>query len=144
MRFTYVPTIRALLAVNRGEPAPALELLQRAVPDDQGAPPCSALPGFFGMLYPVYVRGQAYLAAGQGAEAAAEFQEVLVHRGLVVSDPIGALAHAQLGRAFALSGDKTGAKAAYRQFLTLWKDADADLPILSQARAEDARLQQGE
>ena len=96
--------------------------------------------GFFGALYPIYVRGEAYLAAHQGAEAAAEFQKILDHRGIVVSDPIGALARLQLGRAFALSGDKTKAKTAYQDFLTLWKDADPDIPILKQAKAEYARL----
>ena len=112
-----------------------------AVPYDLGTPLCSAPPGFFGMLYPVYMRGQAYLAAHKGVEAAAEFQKILDHRGIVVSDPIGALAHVQLGRAFALSGDTTRAKAAYQDFLTLWKDADPDIPILKQAQAEYAKLQ---
>jgi hypothetical protein len=93
------------------------------------------------MLYPIYVRGDAYLAAHRGAEAATEFQKILNHRGIVVSDPIGALAHLQLGRAFALSGDKTKAKAAYHDFLTLWKDADPDIPILEQAEAEYMKLQ---
>jgi eukaryotic-like serine/threonine-protein kinase len=86
------------------------------------------------------VRGEAYLAAHQGAEAAAEFQKILDHRGIVVSDPIGALAHLQLGRAYALSGETTKAKAAYRDFLTLWKDADPDIPILKQAKVEYAKL----
>jgi len=89
----------------------------------------------------VYVRGLAYLAARRGAEAAAEFQKILDHRGIVASDPIGALAHLQLGRALALSGDKARAKAAYQDFLTLWKDADPDIPILKQAKAEYASLQ---
>ena len=79
-------------------------------------PPSAVIPGIFGALYPVYVRGQAYLAAHQGAEAAAEFQKILDHRGIVVSDPIGALAHLQLGRAFALSGDKTKAKSCLPGF----------------------------
>jgi Tfp pilus assembly protein PilF len=96
---------------------------------------------FPGDLYPVCVRGLAYLAAHQGAEAAVEFQKILNHRGIVVSDPIGALAHLQLGRALALSGDKTKARAAYQDFLTLWKDADPDIPILKQAKAEYAKLQ---
>ena len=74
------------------------------------------------------------------AEAAAEFQKILDHRGIVGADPIGALAHLQLGRVFALSGDKTKAKAAYEAFLALWKDADADIPILKSAKAEYARL----
>ena len=82
----------------------------------------------------------AYLAAHQGAEALTEFQKILDHRGIVIGDPIGALAHLQLGRAFVLSGDKIKAKAAYQDFLTLWKDADPDIPILRQAKAEYAKL----
>ena len=140
VKFIYLPVIRALLALDRGEPAQAIEILRAAAPYDLGTPLCSA-PAFFGILYPVYVRGTAYLAAHQGAEAAAEFQKILDHRTLVVSDPIGALARLQLGRAFALSGDNIKARIAYQDFLTLWKDADADIPILQQARAEYARLQ---
>ena len=109
-------------------------------PNDLGAPH-SSFDGFFGTLYPVYVRGEAYLAAHQAAQAAAKFQKILDHRGIVVSDPVGALAHLQLGRAFALSGDKTKAKTAYQDFLALWKDADPDIPILKQAKAEYAKLQ---
>ena len=139
VRYTYLPAIRALLALNQGEPSKAIELLPVSVSSDLGAPPCT-FPGFFGMLYPVYVRGQAYLAARQGAEAATEFQKILDHRGIVVSDPIGALAHLQLGRAFALSGDQAKAKTAYQDFLTLWKEADQDIPILKQAKAEYAKL----
>jgi tetratricopeptide (TPR) repeat protein/predicted Ser/Thr protein kinase len=140
VRFSYVPALRALLALNHREPSKAIELLQIAIPYDLGAPRCS-FHGFFGTLYPVYVRGLAYLAAHQGAAAAAEFRKILGHRGIVVSDPIGALAHLQLGRALALSGDKIKAKAAYQDFLTLWKDADPDIPILKQAKAEYAKLQ---
>ena len=80
------------------------------------------------------------MAARRYAEATAEFQKILDHRGIVGTDPIGVLAHLQLGRVFALSGDKTRAKAAYEAFLALWKDADADIPILKQAKAEYARL----
>jgi Tfp pilus assembly protein PilF len=140
VRFSYLPALRALLALNRGESAKAIEVLQIAVPYELGAPPSSFF-GNFGALYPVYVRGEAYLAAHQGAEAAAEFQKILDHRGIVVTDPIGALAHLQLARAFALSGDKTKAKIAYQDFLTLWKDADPDIAILKQAKAEYAKLQ---
>jgi tetratricopeptide (TPR) repeat protein/predicted Ser/Thr protein kinase len=139
VRFSYLPALRALLALNHSEPSKAIELLQIAVPYGLGAPR-SSFHGFFGTLYPVYVRGEAYLAAHQGAEAATEFQKILNHRGIVVSDPIGALAHLQLGRAFALSGDKTKARTAYQDFLTLWKDADPDIPILKQAKTEYARL----
>jgi tetratricopeptide (TPR) repeat protein/predicted Ser/Thr protein kinase len=140
VRLSYLPALRALLALNRGEPSKAVELLQIARPYDLGTPR-SSIHGFFGGLYTVYVRGEAYLAARQGAEAAAEFQKILDHRGIVVSDPIGALAHLQLGRALVLSGDKVKAKTAYQDFLTLWKDADPDIPIFLQAKTEYARLQ---
>jgi tetratricopeptide (TPR) repeat protein len=88
----------------------------------------------------VYVRGEAYLATRQGSAAAAEFQKILDHRNLVVSDPIGSLAHLQIGRAWALAGNLEKARAAYRDFLTLWKNADPDIPILRLAKAEYARL----
>jgi tetratricopeptide (TPR) repeat protein len=139
VRFSYLPEVRALLALNHGEPAKAIELLQIAIPYELGDPPSSFL-GYFGSFYPQYVRGEAYLAAHQGREAAAEFQMILDHRGIVVSDPIGALAHLQLGRAYVLSGETTKAKAAYRDFLTLWQDADPDIPILKQAKVEYAKL----
>jgi len=91
-------------------------------------------------LHSAYVRGEALAAAHRYAEAAAEFQKILDHRGIVSADPIGALAHVQLGRTFALAGDKAKAKTAYDDFLTLWKDADPDVPILKQAKAEYAKL----
>jgi tetratricopeptide (TPR) repeat protein len=140
VRFSYLPALRARLALNHGQPSKAIDLLQIAIPYDLGMPR-SAIHGNFGALYTVYVRGEAYLAAHQGAEAAAEFQKILDHRGIVVSDPIGAVAHLQLGRAFVLAGDKTKAKAAYQDFLNIWKDADADIPILKQAQGEYARMQ---
>jgi hypothetical protein len=132
--------VRAVLALNHREPAKDIELLQVAVPYELSAPR-SSLQGFFGVLYPIYVRGLAYLAEHDGAQAASEFQKILDHRSVVISDPIGALAHLQLGRAHVLAGDKAKAKASYRAFLDLWKDADPDLPILSQARNEYAKLQ---
>jgi DNA-binding winged helix-turn-helix (wHTH) protein/tetratricopeptide (TPR) repeat protein len=140
VRFNYLPTIRAILALNRGDPQAALELLKLAEPHELGIP-LSAVSGLFGALYPIYVRGQAYLAANKPAEAAAEFHKILHHRGIVVSDPIGALARLQLSRAYALSGDNVKAKSAYQDFLTLWKAADPDIPILKQAKAEYAKLQ---
>ena len=139
VRFAYLPVLHALLALHHSEPARAVELLEIAVPYELGVPLCFTF-GFFGSLYPVYVRGEGYLAAHQGAAAVAEFQKILDHRGIVISDPIGALVHLQLGRAFVLSGDKGKAKAAYEDFLTVWKDADPDIPILKQAKAEYARL----
>jgi tetratricopeptide (TPR) repeat protein len=135
----YLPAIRALLELSGGEPSRAIDLLQVSRPYDRGVPP-SIAPAFFGAFYTIYVRGLAYLAARQGPQAAAEFQKILDGRTIVVSDPIGALAHLQLGRALALSGDKAKAKTAYQDFLTLWKDADADIPILKQAKAEYAPL----
>ena len=134
--FAYMPTLRALLALNHRKPLNAIELLQTAMPYELGTGESGV-----GILYPAYVRGEAYLAARQGRKAAVEFQKILDHRGIVVSDPIGALAHLQLGRAYALSGDMTKAKTAYQNFLTLWKDADPDIPILKEAKAEYAKLQ---
>jgi tetratricopeptide (TPR) repeat protein/tRNA A-37 threonylcarbamoyl transferase component Bud32 len=140
VRSSYLPVLRALEATMGHQPAKAIEVLQAAAPYELGVP-LSWFNGSFGQLYPVYVRGQAYLNARQGAEAAAEFQKILDHRGIVASDPIGAVARFEIGRALVLSGDKTKAKAAYQDFLTLWKDADAEIPILQQAKAEYARLQ---
>jgi serine/threonine protein kinase/tetratricopeptide (TPR) repeat protein len=138
VKFDYLPALRALL--NRGGPSRAIDLLQISVPFELGTPRCT-IHGFFGALYPVYVRGLAYLDARQSASAAAEFQKILDHRGIVASDPIGALAHLQLGRALALpGGDKIKARVAYQDFLTLWKDADSDIPIYRQAKAEYAKL----
>jgi tetratricopeptide (TPR) repeat protein len=95
---------------------------------------------FANNLYSIYVRGQAYLRAGQGADAAAQFQKIIDSRGLVVNDPVGALAPLGLARAYAVSGDQAKTKAAYQDFFQLWKDADADIPILNEARAEYAKL----
>jgi tetratricopeptide (TPR) repeat protein len=139
VQFEYLPTLRALFALARHAPAEAIERLQTALPYDF-AMPGTAFFGMFGGLYPAAVRGQVYLEAGRGTEAAAEFQKVLDHRGIVLADPIGALAYLQLGRAYAVSGDMAKAKSAYEGFLTRWKDADADLPVLKQARAEYAKL----
>jgi hypothetical protein len=91
-------------------------------------------------LYPAYFRGVAYLAAHRGGDAAVEFQKVLDHRGIVLNDPIGALARLGLGRAYASQGNTPQARAAYQDFLTLWKDADPDIPILIAAKAEYAKL----
>jgi eukaryotic-like serine/threonine-protein kinase len=138
--FSYLPVLRALLALNHRDPSKAIELLEVAAPYELGEIADSSV-GFSGSLYPVYVRGIAYLAAGKGGQAVREFQKILDHRTIVVSDPIGALAHVQMGRALALAGDHNKAKAAYQDFLSLWKDADPDIPILKQAKAEYAKLQ---
>jgi eukaryotic-like serine/threonine-protein kinase len=135
VRFNHLPTLRGLFALNHGDPAKAIDLLKTAVPYDLAQTGIGFF-GFFGNLYPAYMRGEAYLAADQVAEAIPEFQKILDHRGIVLADPLGALAHLQLGRAFALSGDKVKAKAAYQDFLTIWKDADPGIPIFKQAKAE--------
>jgi eukaryotic-like serine/threonine-protein kinase len=139
VQFEYLPALRALLAIFRKAPLEAIELLHSALPYDL-AMPGTAFFGKFGGLYPVYVRGQAYLKAGRGREAAAEFQKVLDHRGIVLADPIGTVAYVQLGRAFVLSGETETARSAYQGFFSLWKDADVDLPVLTEARAEYAKL----
>ena len=126
-----LPTLHAKLALNRGNSAEAIESLKSALPYELGE----------WSLYPAYVRGEAYLAAHQGREAALEFQKILDHRGLVLNQIIGALAHLQIARAYAVEGDPAKAKAAYKDFLALWKDADPDIPILKQAKAEYAKLQ---
>jgi eukaryotic-like serine/threonine-protein kinase len=136
-QFNFLPTLRAKLALNKGNASEAIESLATAAPYELGV---SGSYGWTG-LYPVYVRGEVYLATHQGAEAAAEFQKIIDHRGIVLNSPIGALAHLQIGRAYAIQGDTAKAKAAYNDFLTLWKDADPDIPILKQAKAEYAKLQ---
>ena len=139
-KFTYVPVLRGLAALGRGKPADSVEQLQIALPYELAANGLNFSSYYLGGLHSAYVRGEALMAAKRYAEAAAEFQKILDHRGIVGTDPIGVLAHLQLGRVFALSGDRTKAKAAYEAFLALWKDADADTPILKQAKAEYARL----
>jgi hypothetical protein len=139
VRFTYLPVLRALSALQRGQSTESVERLQPALQYELAVNGLS-VGLYLGGLHSAYVRGEAFVAAHQYAEAAAEFQKILDHRGIVGADPIGALAHLQLGRTFALSGDKTRAKAAYQDFLTLWKDADPDIAILRQAKSEYAKL----
>ncbi len=138
VRFNYLPTLRAKLALLRSNPQQALDTLEAAAPYELGLPSYSYYN--WPNLYPVYVRGEAYLAAHQGNEAASEFQKILDHRGIVLNEPIGALAHLQLGRAYALQGDTAKSRVAYQDFLTLWKDADPDIPLLKQAKAEYTKL----
>jgi eukaryotic-like serine/threonine-protein kinase len=139
VQFNYLPTLRAKLAVSKGNASDAVEILRTALSYELGQTTYSSYG--WSSLYPVYVRGEAYLAAHQGKEAAAEFQKILDHRGIALNEPIGALAHLQLGRAYAMQGDTAKARSAYNDFLTLWKDADPDIPILKQAKAEYAKLQ---
>jgi Flp pilus assembly protein TadD len=140
VQFNYLPTIHAQLALLRNDSSKAIEALQAASPYELGN------AGNGSALYPVYVRGQAFLSAHQGREAAAEFQKILGHRGVVINEPIGALAHLQLARANALQAASAAgadaaaasakARSAYSDFFALWKDADADIPVLQQARTE--------
>ncbi len=138
VQFNYLPTVRAKLALNKGNASEAIETLRAAEPYDLGVSTSSPLN--WSAMFPVFVRGEAYLAARQGTEAATQFQNILDHRGLVVNLPIGALAHLGLARAYVLQGDTAKAKAAYQDFLTLWKDADPDIPVLQQAKAEYLKL----
>jgi Flp pilus assembly protein TadD len=138
VRFIYLPTIQAQLALKRNDPAKAVDALQAAAPYELGSPGNTA--AFTPSLYPIYVRGQAFLAAHRGAEAAAEFEKILKWPGVVQNQPIAPLARLGLARAYALQGDSAKARAAYDDFLKLWKDADANIPVLEQAKAEYAKL----
>jgi hypothetical protein len=151
MQSLWLPVIQAQLALDRKNPALALNTLQSALPFELGAFGNSNLS----CLYHVYVRGEAFLAAGQGSAAAAEYQKILDHSGIVWNCWTGALAHLGMARANALQARtfqgqgqgadadlaRTRALAAYKDFLTLWKDADPDIPILKEAKAEYAKLQ---
>jgi tetratricopeptide (TPR) repeat protein/predicted Ser/Thr protein kinase len=138
VKFIYLPTLRGQLMSLRHDFSNALSELQSAAPYESGqASPGSTISI---ALYPVYVRACAYLAAKQGKEAVAEYQKIVDHPGVVINGPIGVLAHLGLGRAHALAGDSAKAKIAYQDFLALWKDADPDIPILKQAKAEYAKL----
>jgi tetratricopeptide (TPR) repeat protein len=134
VRFGCLPTLHAQLALSSNNYARAIEILEAAAPYELGSVDHA--------LYPIFVRGEAYLAAHKGSQAAAEFQRILDHCGIVLNSPIGALAHLQIGRAYVMQGDTAKAKADYQDFLTLWKDADPDIPILIAAKAEYAKLHQ--
>ena len=135
LKLYWFPTIEAAGDLNSGNASQALIALEAAAPYDLGSP--TPISG----LYPVYLRGQAYLASHNGASAAGEFQKIIDHRGIVQNFPLGALAHLQLGRAYVLTGDTAKAKAAYQDFFNVWKDADPDIPILKEAKAEYGKLQ---
>ena len=132
----WLPTIHAAVELNANNSAQAVMILEAAAPYELGVPSQWQV----GTMYPVYIRGQAQLAAHNGAAAATEFQKFLDHRGVVLNFPLGALAHLGLGRAYALQGDTTKARASYNEFFTLWKDADSDIPILVSAKSEYAKL----
>jgi tetratricopeptide (TPR) repeat protein len=148
MQSLWLPAIQAQLALGKKNPTAALTALQAATPIEFGNNPFGNNTS---CLYPTYIRGEAYLAAGQGKEAAAEFQKILDHNGIVWNCWTGALAHLGVARANALQSRtsqgadadaaRVRALAAYKDFLTLWKDADPGIPILKQAKAEYAKLQ---
>ncbi len=133
----WLPAIRAAIELDRNNPAGSVELLRSTASYELGAPEPLLIVG---TMYPVYLRGEAYLLAHEGKEAAAEFQKFLDHRGVVLNFPLGALARLGLARAYAMQGDTAKARTAYQDFLTLWKDADTDIPIFQQAKAEYAKL----
>ena len=128
----YLPMIHGATALASGNAAKAVEILAAAAPYELGG---------YSAGYPAYLRGEAYLKLGQGSAAAAEFQRIVDNPGPVQNDPSSALAHLGLARAYALSGDTTKARTAYQDFLGLWKDADADVPILKEAKAEYGKVQ---
>jgi hypothetical protein len=132
-----LPTIRAVMKLNTNDPAGAVEILRATVKYEL------AMPGGFDSLYPVYIRGLAYLQMGEGRLAAAEFQKLLDHRGIIGRYVIGALSHLQMARAEKMAGNEVAARKSYEDFLTLWKDADSDLPVYQQAKAEYAKLSKG-
>jgi tetratricopeptide (TPR) repeat protein len=140
VHISYLPALRGVIALAQGNTGEALAQLEPALANEFALPATAFFAGF-GSLYPAYVRGQTFLAAGRPAEAAVEFRKIISRPGLVMGDPVDAVARLQLARAFAASGDTAGARAAYQDFLTLWKQADADIPLLKQAQAEVSKLQ---
>jgi serine/threonine protein kinase/tetratricopeptide (TPR) repeat protein len=140
MQNYWIPTVRAAIALQRHDSAKAIAILRASVPYELAAP-----PPFSGTMYPVYLLGESYLLlgsdSGDGELAAAAFQKILDHPGVIVNFPLISLSHLGLGRARALSGDAARARTAYQDFFALWKDADSDIPILKQAKAEYAKLQ---
>jgi hypothetical protein len=139
VQFTYLPVLRGLLALRRGSPADSVDRLATALRYEMAMNGLS-FNRYLGGLHSAYLRGTALRAAHRHPEAAAEFQKILDHRGIVGLDPIGALAHLELGRTFKQSGDLGKAKSAYEEFLVVWRDADPDVPIYKQAQAEYAML----
>jgi predicted Zn-dependent protease len=135
----WLTSIRASVEISRNNPGKAVEVLQAVGPYELGAPNPS--PNVQAMMYPTYVRAQAYLAMKKGKEAATEYQKIIDHRTLVANFITGPLAHLGLGRAYALAGDDTQAKTAYQDFFALRKDADPDIPILKKAKEEYGKLQ---
>ncbi len=131
-----LPVIRAAIELNQNNPGKAVEVLQAALPYEVGNPSAGGVTRSLRALYPAYVRGQAYLQAGQARQAIVEFQKVLDHQGVVWNSVLAPLAHLQLGRAQAMLGDKPAARKSYQDFFALWKDADSEIPVLKAAKSE--------
>jgi eukaryotic-like serine/threonine-protein kinase len=134
----WLPLLAAQEAMANKDFAGAIEKLRAVVPPLELTVPSN---NYDSCLYPIYLRGEADLATNQGTAAAAEFQRILDHKGIVWNCTAGALAHLELGRAYVMAGDKAKGKTAYQDFLTLWKDADSDIPVLREAKTEFANLQ---
>jgi eukaryotic-like serine/threonine-protein kinase len=143
VQFSYLPALRALEALNQNNPALAIEMTETAAPYELAVPGTAYYAGgaFFGALYPVYVRGLGYSRLGHYGEASAEFQKILDHPGIMLNDPMGPMARLQLARALALSGDRAKSAAVYKDLLSIWKDADPDVPLIRETRAEAAKIQ---
>jgi len=128
----FIPEVRGAIELKRGRATQALKFLTSAAAYEAG---------WVVSYRPAYLRGEAYLLANRGQEAASEFQKIINHRGVVGNQPYGALAHLGLARAYTMQGDASAARTAYEDFLKIWKDADPEIPILKQAKAEYAKLQ---
>jgi eukaryotic-like serine/threonine-protein kinase len=137
LKVYWFPVIEASMEIAQHAPDHAVIALEPALPYELGNPP----PESAGTLHPAYLRGLAYLDQKNGAAAAVEFQKLLDHPGIVQNFLLGSLAHLQMGRAYAISGDQAKARSAYQDFFAVWKDADPDIPILKEAKAEYAKLQ---
>jgi tetratricopeptide (TPR) repeat protein len=135
VQYYQLPTIRAAIKLHQKDPTTAIKILRPAEKYDL------AYPDSFNSVYPAYIRGLAYVQLSQGRQAAVEFQKLLDHPAIVGRDVTGALAHLQIGRAQAMMGDNAAARKSYQDFLTLWKDADPDIPIFKEAKAEYAKLE---
>jgi hypothetical protein len=138
VRFNYLPSLRGEQALLRHDSTKALAELQVALPYEGGQ--ASSGNTIVIAYYPVFVRAEAFRMAKRGREAAAEYQKILDHSGVIINLPLGALAHLGLARAYALDGDSAKSKIEYQNFLALWKDADPDIPLLKEAKAEYASL----
>ena len=142
LQFSYLPVLRGLDSIHRGDPKRAVEMTQRAATYELAVPGTAYYSGsFLGALFPVYVRGLALAQMGRHREAAAEFQKIVDHPGMTMNEPVGPLARLQLARALSASGDRAKSAAVYKDLFSLWKDADPDIPVIQEAKAEYSKTQ---